>query len=352
MLFHFELLNYFHTPMNIAFYIRMLRKMSVRKGLNAVQLYGSFHLSRFFKKNMHNGLPMALSIEPTTSCNLRCPECPSGLRSFTRDTGMLDEAMFKKVIDEASSHLSYLTFYFQGEPFLNTNFLRMVAYAHQRKIVTATSTNAHYLHPKNAEEVVKSGLDKLIISLDGITQETYVKYRVGGQLDKVIEGTKNMIAAKKKLNSQTPYLVFQFLVVQHNEHEIEDAKKLTRELGVDEIVFKTAQIYDYENGSDLIPKNEKYSRYKRTATGKYVIKNKLENSCWRMWSSAVLTWDGNMVPCCFDKDATHTLGNVFSHSLQTVWSNNSYQQFRNSILKSRAEIDICKNCSEGSKVFA
>ena len=338
--------------MNLALYIHMLRKLNLRKMINALQLVLSFYISRAFKTNMHKGMPMALSIEPTTSCNLRCPECPSGLRSFTRDTGMLDESNFQKVIEECSSYLTYLTFYFQGEPFLNTNFLRMVSFAHSRKIFTATSTNAHFLNPRNAEEVVKSGLDKLIISLDGVTQETYAKYRIGGHIDKVIEGTKNMIDAKKKLQSKTPYLVFQFLVVQHNEHEIEAAKILTSELGVDEIVFKTAQIYDYENGSDLIPKNEKYARYKRSSTGKYVLKNKLENSCWRMWSSAVLTWDGNMVPCCFDKDAKHNLGNVFSNSIQEVWNNESYHRFRKSILKSRAEIDICKNCSEGSTVFA
>lgn len=338
--------------MNLALYIHMLRKLSLRKMINALQLVLSFYISRAFKKNMHKGMPMALSIEPTTSCNLRCPECPSGLRSFTRDTGMLDESNFMQVINQCSSYLTYLTFYFQGEPFLNTNFLRMVSFAHSKKIFTATSTNAHYLNPRNAEEVVKSGLDKLIISLDGVTQETYAKYRIGGQIDKVVEGTKNMIAAKRKLQSKTPYLVFQFLVVQHNEHEIEAAKKLTSELGVDEIVFKTAQIYNYENGSDLIPKNEKYTRYIRSSNGKYVLKNKLENSCWRMWSSAVLTWDGNMVPCCFDKDAKHNLGNVFSNSIQEVWNNELYSRFRKSILKSRAEIDICKNCSEGSTVFA
>jgi radical SAM protein with 4Fe4S-binding SPASM domain len=228
----------------------------------------------------------------------------------------------------------------------------MVKYASGKKIITATSTNAHYITPEIAEKTVRSGLDKLIISLDGITQESYVKYRVGGTLDKVLVGAKNMIEAKRKLSSKSPYIVFQFLVVKHNEHEIGAAKKLTQELGVDEIVFKTAQIYDYENGSELIPTNEKYARYRRTASGKYVVKNSYENNCWRMWSGAVITWDGKMVPCCFDKDAKHQLGNVSETSVKEVWNNQQYKNFRTSISKSRSEIDICTNCSEGTRVFA
>jgi radical SAM protein with 4Fe4S-binding SPASM domain len=338
--------------MSFSFALNIFKKTSFIKLLNASLLYVSFQVSRLLKRPIHWGAPMALSIEPTTSCNLRCPECPSGLRSFTRNTGMLQNQLFEKIINDTRPYLSYLTFYFQGEPFLNTHFLSMVKFAHDRNVFTATSTNAHFLTPQIAEETISSGLDKLIISLDGITQETYVKYRIGGTLDKVLVGTKNIIDAKKKLNSKTPHVVFQFLVVKHNEHEIEQAKILTEDLGVDEIVFKTAQVYDYENGNDLIPDYSKYSRYVKTATGKYKLKSSLENSCWRMWSSAVITWDGKMVPCCFDKDAQHLLGDVNIKNINEVWKSNDYNNFRNSILKSRSEIEICKNCSEGSEVFA
>jgi len=326
--------------------------MSIRKGFNAFQLYFSFQLSRLFKQPIHWGMPLTIAVEPTTSCNLRCPECPSGLRSFTRPTGMLQQKMFHKIIDELQNKLSYLTFYFQGEPYLNPSFLDMVNYASEKNIFTSTSTNAHYLTPDIAEKTIESGLDKLIISIDGITQEVYENYRVGGRLEKVFEGTKNIMNAKKKLNSKTPYTIFQFLVVKPNEHQIEDAKKLAIDFGVDEIVFKTAQVYDYENGNELIPTNEKYSRYKKLANGKFEIKNSLENNCWKMWSSAVITWDGAVVPCCFDKDATHKLGNVNEQSFASVWKNESYFNFRTSILKGRNQIDICKNCSEGTTVFA
>ena len=152
------------------------------------------------------------------------------------------------------------------------------------------------------------------------------------------------------MKSKTPLVRIQFLVVKPNEHQIEDAVKLGEELGVDEVVFKTAQIYDYENGSELIPVNENYSRYKKTVTG-YKLKNKLLNQCWKMWQGCVVTWDGKVVPCCFDKDAKHQLGELDSFSMSQIWRSKSYQNFRKSILKGRNQIDICTNCTEGSKVF-
>ena len=139
----------------------------------------------------------------------------------------------------------------------------MVRYASDKKIYTATSTNAHFLTKENAEKTVQSGLDRLIISIDGTTQEVYENYRIGGKLEKVLEGTKNIIQAKKRLKVSKPHIIFQFLVVRPNEHQIQEAKELAKKLGVDEIKFKTAQIYDYENGSDLIPTLDKYARYRQ-----------------------------------------------------------------------------------------
>src|SRR5688572_23625883 len=196
--------------------------LTARRMRNMLQVTGSYLASKWTGKNLHRGMPFAISVEPTTSCNLRCPECPSGLRSFTRPTGMLDQSLFRNTIDQLAPTLSYLTFYFQGEPYLHPSFLDMVQYASERNVYTATSTNAHYLKEENAGLTVQSGLDRLIISIDGTTQDTYQSYRVGGSLEKVIEGTKNIIAAKKQLRSRTPHVVFQFLVVKPNEHQIND----------------------------------------------------------------------------------------------------------------------------------
>ena len=242
----------------------------------------------------------------------------------------------------------YLTFYFQGEPFLNPDFTEMIKYASSKKIFTATSTNAHFLNDETARRTVESGLDRLIISIDGTSQETYEQYRIGGSLNKVLEGAKNIVKWKHELKSKTPHVIFQFLVVRHNEHETEEVRKIADEIGIDEVVFKTAQVYDYENGNDLIPKTEKYARYKKNNDGTWSIKNKLLNHCWKMWHSCVITWDGKIVPCCFDKDASHQMGTLQEKTLSEIWNNETYRNFRQSLLRGRSEIDICKNCTEGT----
>ena len=332
--------------------LNLLSKLTPRRVWNGVKVLSSYYASLISKKPVQWGLPVSISFEPTTSCNLRCPECPSGLRAFTRPTGMLEKDFFSQTIDEIHKDLLYLIFYFQGEPYLNTSFLDMVKYASDKGIYTATSTNAHYLNDEAARKTVESGLDRLIISIDGTTQETYKQYRVGGNLEKVIEGAKNIVKWKKELNSKTPFVFFQFLVVKHNEHQIEEIQQLAKEIGVDEVRFKSAQVYDYKNDpNQLIPTIDKFSRYKKNKDGTYTPKNKLANRCWKLWHANVITWDGLVVPCCFDKDAMHQLGNLKNQSFKTVWNNDNYKQFRAELMMGRKNIDICSNCSEGVSVW-
>lgn len=328
-----------------------LSKLSGKKVLNILRVYYSFYYSRITKRTAHPAMPISISIEPTTACNLGCPECPSGLKMFTRETGNIRKEDFHAWLEQIAPFVTYVNFYFQGEPFIHPSFLEMVSKASILKMYTSTSTNGHFLHDELAKRTVESGLDRLIISIDGTTQDVYEQYRIHGKLEKVLEGTRNIVAWKEKLKSHTPHIILQFLVVKPNEHQIEDVKKLGVQLGVDEVRFKTAQVYDYENGNALIPENELYSRYKKMGDGTYHIRNKLDDHCWRMWSGCVITWDGKVVPCCFDKDATHQLGDLRDVSLSEIWNSDSYRRFRSSLFRSRKDIDICANCSEGTKVW-
>ncbi len=332
--------------------LELASKLTFIRLINAIKIYLSYWFSRLTGKASIKGYPISFAIEPTTACNLRCPECPSGLRSFTRPTGKLKTDFFKDIINQLAPFTTYLTFYFQGEPYLNPELLRMIAYANEKKIYTATSTNAHFLHMNAARETVLSGLKRLIISIDGLTQTTYESYRKEGSLEKVLAGTQNIIQAKKEMNSRFPIVIWQFLVVRPNEHEIEQLYKLAEEYEVDKVALKTAQVYDYEYGNALIPENDKYSRYKKQKNGTYKIKNGISNHCWKMWSSCVITWDGKVVPCCFDKDAKHQLGDISQYEFKKVWNSKDYNRFRQKLLKGRKEIDICQNCTEGTKVWA
>lgn len=326
------------------------KSLTPSRALNAAKVLSSYYVSKWLSKPIHWGMPISFSIEPTTSCNLRCPQCPSGLRSFSRPTGMLDTDIFKKAIDDLHKQSAYVTLYFQGEPYLNKSFLDMVQYAASKRLYTSTSTNAHYLNQENAEKTILSGLDRLIISIDGTTQETYSKYRVGGQLQKVLDGTKQLMDARKKIGKRGPHIIWQFIVFAHNEHQLKDIKQLAKDYQVDELAIKSAQIYDYETGNDLIPQNETYSRYKKEESGTK-FKNRLLNHCWRLWNSCVITWDGKVVPCCFDKDGQYRLGNINENSFANIWKGEAYNKFRQQILKGRKHIDICRNCSEGTEVW-
>jgi len=332
--------------------LNFLRKLRPQRLWNALKVWSSYHLTRLIRRPVQWGMPFTLSVEPTTACNLRCPECPSGLRNFTRPTGNLKADFFRKMMDDLYRDLMFLIFYFQGEPYINPDFLDMVSYASRKGIYTITSTNGHFLNDANARRTVESGLDRLIISVDGTTQEVYENYRKEGNLEVVLQGARNVVKWKKELKSAKPHLIFQFLVVRPNEHQIEEVKRLAAEIGIDEVKLKTAQVYDYEHGNELIPTLDRYARYRKNADGTYSLKNKMLNHCWKLWHSCVITWNGTVVPCCFDKDAAHPMGSLRETSLREIWHNAPYQNFRSSLIQGRDKIDICTNCTEGCKVWA
>jgi len=328
---------------------RLFKKMIKFKRIsNAYRIYSSFRKSTKTGKIIIRGMPVAVSFEPTTSCNLRCPQCPSGLRSFSRDTGMLNMELYQTFIQNNYKHVLYVLLYFQGEPYLHPQFFDLVNLAYRHHLYSATSTNAHYLTKENAISTVKSGLDRLIISIDGLSDETYKKYRIGGSIEKVIAGTQNLVQAKKDLKSKSPFIIWQFIVFSHNEHEVEKVKKLGKQLGVNQVAIKTAQVYDEEGAKDLLPLQAKYRRYEPDSLN---IKGGLKNECWKMWHSCVITWDGKVVPCCFDKDAEFRLGDLEQYTFKEIWYGKPYSAFRTTLWKGRKNIPICTNCSEGTKVW-
>ena len=326
---------------------RLLTCLSFKKLFNIMQLGISYVSRRFSDYPVRHGLPYAMSVEVSTFCNLQCTECPSGQRKFTRPTGLINSAFFEQIIDQVKNHLVYLTLYFQGEPYLHPQFLSLVRYAHQNGIYTATSTNGHFLTKENAKETIASGLDRIIVSLDGMDQETYATYRVTGDVEKVKAGLKNLVEAKREHHAATPYIILQFIVFAHNKHQIDAVKAYGKALGVDEVQIKSAQIYDFDKGRNLLIDDTKYSRYERLEDGGWQIRSKLPDRCWRMWSACVMTWDGMIVPCCFDKDADHRFGNLKDESFKQIWQGEAYHQFCEKVFINRKQIDICRNCSEG-----
>lgn len=339
--------------------------LNASKTANALGLHRAFRKAIAWSRRDEAGrgafpilrqAPMSLSVEPTTACNLRCPECPSGLRSFTRPTGMLDPDRLHALLEGREGlgrDLVYLNLYFQGEPYLNPGMDELVRTGKQAGLYVSTSTNAHHIDAERARRIVDSGIDRLIISIDGADQEAYAAYRVGGRLERVLEATRHLVEARKEARRKGPHLVWQFLVVGTNEHQLPTMRDMARRWGVDEFVVKTAQLDDPRDGHPLLTGDPALRRYDRDPSGRWTLRNPMLDRCWRMWQGAVVTWDGQVVPCCFDKDAAHGMGRAEDGTgFREIWTSPAYQDFRQQIFRHRAGVEMCRNCTEGTKVWA
>jgi radical SAM protein with 4Fe4S-binding SPASM domain len=294
-------------------------------------------------------MPISYSIEPTNHCNLKCPECPSGLGALTRPLGLLKFEEFKNWIDQIKHTGFYVQLFFQGEPFINKHLPRMIEYVQQNKIYISISTNGHFINPDNVDFVLDNAPDKLIYSMDGLDEASYQNYRVGGTFKQADEGLRILVKRKYERGLKKPYVEFQFIVMKQNEHQLDEVIRYGEDVGVDKVVFKTMQVSNYENAIKFLPSNNKYKRYV-IENGSYYIKNKMKDHCFALWRTSVITWDGKVVPCCFDKDAEYNLGMLNGQTFHEIWRSVQYNNFRQRVLDSRKSINMCTNCTEGLKI--
>jgi len=314
------------------------------KTTNALAAGSSFLISSLTGKPVISGMPATVSFELTNYCNLKCPECASGSGQMKRERGFMDIGLFEKVISELRTYLYNINLYFQGEPMMHPGFFLFTGHSENIKMVV--STNGHFLTAENSEKLAMSGLSKLIVSLDGMDQVVYSEYRLNGNLGKVIEGIKNVAAARDRFNSSMK-LELQFLVSRHNEHQIAEAERFAKEVKAS-LKLKSMQVINSQDAGKWMPSVKKHARYKNT-DGKYLIKNSLPARCLRLWLNPVITWDGKVIPCCFDKDAEFVMGDLNNESFRSIWNGKLYNEFRKKILTGRNKIDICRNCTSGMR---
>lgn len=311
---------------------------------NALLSGSSYLLGSMIGRPSVMGMPLSISFELTNHCNLKCPECASGSDQMTRARGFMDLGLFKEVIHELRPYLYYINLYFQGEPMMHPDFFSFPALANGIK--TVVSTNGHFLAEENAEKLIKSGLNKLIVSLDGMSQEVYLRYRQKGEFGKVIEGIRNVAAARDKLNSSLK-LEVQYLVNRYNEDQIAEAGRFAKEVNA-RLKLKSMQILSDNDTGIWMPARRKFRRYEEINGGNS-IRNSMPDRCPRLWFNPVITWDGLVVPCCFDKDAEFVMGDLKKDSFRTIWQNDRYKGFRKQVLTRRSSIGICRNCTSGMK---
>ena len=317
--------------------------------MNALKIFISFQISKIVRKPVVWGKPLTFSIEPTNFCNLECPECPSGLGALTRPLGLLKFENFKNIIDQIYEHCFYIQLFFQGEPYINKELPEMIKYARSKNIYVSISTNGLLINEKKVDIVLKNAPDKLIFSIDGLDERSYQNYRIGGTFKDADAALRLFIKKEREKNLKKPFVEFQFIVMKQNEDQIEKVFSYGKEVGVDNVVLKTMQLSSYENAQHFLPENQEYRRY-TVINGKLKMKGNIKNHCFALWRTSVVTWDGKIIPCCFDKDAKYELGLLNGNTFNEIWKSEKYYKFRNSILQNRNGIDMCTNCSEGLKI--
>ncbi len=328
--------------------INFLGKLSFRKILNIMVVRLSLSLSNVLKSPVVWGRPWFVSIEPASVCNLSCPQCPVGKGDIQREKKFMDIETYRALLDELRKTTAMLSLYFQGEPLMHSRFMEFVRMASERKIYTQTSTNAQLLSGEVCRGLVSGGLDRILISLDGIDQESYGKYRRGGELQKVEEAIRTLNRVRREAGSNRPFIIVQFLVLRHNREQVPLMRKRARQLGADRVKIKSAQVEYPGSAAEWIPEGTKYARYEKNASGEYIRRGKLRNRCSRLWQATVITSDGMVVPCCFDKLARYPAGRTGEADLARIWKNESYQDFRRKVLVNRKGIAMCRNCTEGT----
>ncbi|MBP1685147.1 MAG: radical protein [Deltaproteobacteria bacterium] len=324
-------------------------KVPLNKLLNWILVEASLYV----KPERPWGLPTHLQVEPTNRCNLRCAICPV-TRGMERSSGDMDLELFKRMIDETAGSVFLMLLWNWGEPFFNPQAFEMIAYARERGIRVVSSTNGHvFAHAENAEKVVKSGLDTLIFAVDGITQESYERYRCGGTLETALDGIRNVVKQKRILRSKTPLVNLRFIVMKDNEHEIPAIKERAGSLGVDALTFKTMNP-SFNHGAPLvrdnqcIPENERYRRfvYDENDRRRTPVKN---NPCKNLWNCAVIHWSGVICTCCCDPDEKYAVGDLRSDSFPNNWSGELYRRTRRRFRRDWEEIPLCRDCTRAFK---
>lgn len=325
--------------------------MVVKQVLKSIQRKGVRHT---FKRGMSLYCPNLLAelpglimypeeimIEPTNVCNLRCPLC--GNKDMKRKKGNMALEQFKEILRQVPE-MKRMVIGITGEPLLNKDVFKMIKAASGKGIKVSMPTNALLLDRFDVNEVLDSGLDELVVSFDGATKKSYETYRVGSDFERVKKAVTKLCHEKRKRKQEKPSIVLQFLVMKHNEHEIEKMKKLAKEIKPDYLFFKSIALWSNITGEDRddlanswLPKGDKFSRFR----GEIEIQGK-PKVCPFVFDNSIIFWNGDIALCCFDFEGQYILGNVFKTEFKKVFKSEKFKKMRKLVLEKK--IPMCKDC--------
>ncbi len=314
-------------------------KLVIIKYVNILLFAYSYLFSKIFQKIKVYNLPIAIHVETSSKCNLSCLFCDRGQGNIDRTAAIMTFTDFQKIITKLPKSIYWITLYFQGEPLLDKTIIEKIKYLRANNYYVEISTNAQNIDKEMASALVESGLNRIIISMDGISQKTYEKYRINGKINNVFEAINNLLESKKKSNKKNPKIIIQCIVFKHNESEINQFKKMMKKLKL-KTRIKSAQLES--KSIDYLPTNDRYSRY-NIINNRLQRKKRLPRPCYRLWKEIILLQNGQIAICCHDKNGELINETWHNKTIKEIWSSQELNVIRQRTLISN-DLEICKNC--------
>jgi radical SAM protein with 4Fe4S-binding SPASM domain len=265
-------------------------------------------------------------------CNLRCPLCDTGRQQLLRQQSMMTFDDFTRLFAKIEPYALEVCLYNWGEPFLNRDVFRIIEHVSKHNVGSNLSTNfSLVLSDEQLESIVRSGLEHLIVSLDGTTQEVYEMYRRRGKFERVVDNVRRLLAVRKRLNATTPAIEWQFIVFKHNEQQRDDARRMAKEIGFDSLRFASpampyVDMFSLELAEQFMPENRDFWQYNPALIQE---KDYIDDQvCHYLYRTAAINADGGVTPCCFLHNEKHDFGDLKFETVNDIWNNSKYRSAR------------------------
>lgn len=308
---------------------RRLAKKLVRRRQSANRVTMNRELKGFVTNVKSR--PPCLFIDPATMCNLQCPFCPTGNGLGNIKKELLTPKRFHKIMSHIHlDEIETVSLYNWGEPLINKDLNEFIRFFHDRGKFTSISTNFSLRDhsPEFLEDLASSGLDELLVSVDGATQESYERYRLKGDFGRVIGNMRRLMDAKKRIGSSSPRVVYKMLVNRYNEHEVADARALAEECAdefrLDEHFWVPEDLKEEWTADSYKEKYGDLSPSSLSMEPQEVI----HTECRQLWDSLIVNANGDVYPCCLVDMAEHAVGNLVDQHFDEIWNNDAMRSMR------------------------
>lgn len=286
--------------------------------------------------------PEIVQIDITGYCNLKCRMCPQSTDNAL-EKGVMSFDLYKKIIDKAkNAGVLSVILTLSGEPLLHKNIVDMIRYAKEKKLYISFSTNATLLNKKMSSDIIKSGLDEIMFSIDTVNKNDYEKYRQGAVFEEVITNIEDFFKIRRDLKSSKPFVFLQ---------NLKPVDSNIPKLKLDENYIKMFSKYSntwlmpkyYSQMSGVMDNKTEINYYENQANNK----KKKYSPCRNIYQRFVVSWDGKVLSCCIDFPRSQIMGDINQNTLMEIWNNERFIHLRKDILdKKYIKYPRCASCSD------